>query len=668
MDFLASIEPQNLALSKNPIIVNVDPVNPSTYPLRAALRYLLEVWVPTFFQSSEFERLSTLEASEEPPEPNAFGVTYAGAYYDLAELLHSQLESCPPEFGQATIRVCDTLTGSYYTRALRYDGQTLIDTTLLPSGYVYRGGIGPLDYQDFGQTFFTRHTEGRKFLTYKPDNCLIRTDQPEFLAYLTSFSPVPAELRVRVEVTFQDGSQSTFTALILVGVTGMTVYSIPVGMVALGLNTQPQPVKSYRVWVSSQQDERLSEVRRYRVDRTYVRQVRYILFENSLGAFDTLALTGDGSETLKVVRQYADRFTGYDYLATAREQVVNRVTGERELSVAFGYPTQDADLLREWWQEIYFSEQVLLFTDRRAIPLTPLSDTYVPLDDYEPLVGRSMSFRYTNQERSYSKLPALPPAPARLTGWRGDAPACEINAATGLRTGMKRYGVLVKYYLDNNATVKPYTQKPNSPGTEGYVSPWASADCAAFNTPFLNASQSQLSTRTKATCATGYVGTRWTIEISAGSYGSETSQLDADTRALDALKALDTQANADANAGCVLAAPIPVGIRNDCPGDASGKNGSSYNPIIALLKAGVEIVPNTTYSATVRYAGEALPAGTYNLDIRASYSSPPTLPFRLRIPSKNMVSPVLNDNQTYRFANVPVAWGDADLIILSEPA
>jgi hypothetical protein len=668
MDYLASIEPQNLALSKNPVIINVDPVSPSTHPLRAGLRYLLEVYVPKFFQSSEFELLAILDASEEPPVTYADGITYAGAYYDLAELLHSKLESCPPDFGQATIRVCDTLTGSYYTKALRYDGPMLIDATLLPSGYVFRGGIGPLDYQDFGRTFFTRHTEGRKFLTYKPDSCLIRTDQPEFLAYLTNFSPVPSELRLRVEVTFQDGSHSTFTALSLVGITAMTVYSIPVGMIALGLNAQPKLVQLYRLWVSNQQDERLSEVRSYRVDRTAVRQVRYILFENSLGAFDTLAMTGDGTETLKVVRQYADRFTGYDYLATAREQIINRVTGERELSVAFGYPNQNANQLREWWQEIYFSEQVLLFTDRRAIPLTPLSDTYVPHDDYEPLVGRSMTFRYTNEERSYSKLPALPAAPARLTGWRGDAAACEINAATGLRTGMKRYGVLVKYYPDNNETVKPYTQKANTPGTEGYVAPWVSADCSAASTPFLNLAQSQPSTLTKSNCAAGYVGTRWTIAAAAGSFGSETSLADANARAQAALTALDTQANANAYGSCVLAAPIPIGIRNDCPGDASGLNGGSYNPIIALLKNGMEIIPNTINEPSVRYASETLPAGTYNLDIRASYSSAPLLSFRLRIPSKGLVSPVLNNNQTYRFANVPVAWGDADLILIAEPA
>ena len=668
MDYLASIAPKNLALSKNPIIVNVDPVSPATHPLRAGLRYLLEVWVPTFFQSTEFQVLATLDASEEPPETLSNGIAYAGAYYDLAELLHGQLESSPPEFGQAKIRVCDTLTASYYTRAKRYNGQLLIDSTLLPSGFVFRGGIGPYDFEDFNSNFFTRYTEGRKFLTYKPDNCTIRTDQPEFLSYLTNFSPVPSELRLRVEVTYIDNSQLELTPLTLPGITGMTAYSLPVGMVPLGLNALPKAVKSYRVWVSNQQNERLSEVRSYRVDRSYVRQVRYILFENSLGAFDTLALTGDGSETLKVARQYADRFTGYDYLATAREQVINRVTGERELSVAFGYPTQDASLLREWWQEIYFSEVVLFFTDRRAFPLTPLSDSYVPLDDNETLVGRSMSFRYTNEERSYSRLPALPAATARLTGWRGDAPACEINAATGLRTGLKRYGVLVKYYLDNNQTVKPYTQKPNSPGTEGYVSPWFSADCNAINTPFLNVSLSQPSTLLKSNCATGNVGTRWTIAISAGTYGSETSQIDADTRALTALNAQDTQANADANGSCVLATPIPVGIRNDCPGDSDGKNGGSYNPIIALLKDGAEIIPNTIYYPAVRYSDVALPAGNYNLDIRASFSSSPLLSFRLRIPSKNMVSPVLSNNQTYRFANVPVAWGDADLIILAEPA
>ena len=668
MDYLANFTVVDLALSKNPIILNIDPLSPTEYPTRAGLRYLLDIYLPKYFQASEYQLLTTLEASEEPPVFTADSAIYAGAYFDVADLLHTQLESCPPEHGQQAIMVCDTLTTSYYGQARRFDGETLIDTTQLPSRHVYRGGIAPSHYADFKDTFFSRYTEGRKFLTYKPNFSSIRPNQPEYLTYLTNINPAPSELRLRVTVLFASGVRSTITRITLSGVQGMTAYCIPVGMQALDLLGLGDIVQ-YEVWLSNQHNERLSEIRTYFVDTSYVRNERYILFENSLGAFDTLPIMGDGIETLRVTRELADAFTGYDYLPTARERIINRVTGERELAVAFGYPRHQVHAQKAWWQELLLSEQFYLVTDRTHIPLSPVTDTYLAHSDAEDLIARGMAFRYTNQERSYSQLPIIPDAPARATGWRGDAPACQINASTGLRTGQKRFGVLVKYYLDTGEDVKPYTQKTNNPGTEGYIDSWASDDCDASNTPYLSEAISALSTFTKAGCAPGQVGTRWTITIPANTYGSETSQADANARAQAAWAAQDTQANANLYGSCIAAAPVAIGLQNNCPGDTSGLSGGSYNPIPAVLLNGTSLIPNTTYNPGVtRYADNPLDAGTYNIDVRAIFSAAPTLPYKIRIPSKSLASPTLNGNQTYRFSNVVLSWGDPDLVIIVEPA
>ena len=75
------------------------------------------------------------------------------------------------------------------------------------------------------------------------------------------------------------------------------------------------------------------------------------------------------------------------------------------------------------------------------------------------------------------------------------------------------------------------------------------------------------------------------------------------------------------------------------------------------------MVPNTSSNSTVRYAATGLAAGSYNLDIRVRYSGSPFQAFRLTIASKGLTSEVLSGNQTYRFANVVVNWGDAELLI-----
>ena len=442
MDYLASINHVGLNLSKNPIVVNVDPASPVTYPDRVNLRYFLEVYVPEFSGAGTFQKLTTLEASEIPPTTAAGATSYPGAYFQLEEILHSLLESYVPDFGLAQIALCNTLTSPYYVTAIRKDGNTLIDSTVLPSAYVYRGGVNTKHYADWKESFFTSFVgANRKFLTWKIDNAPIREDQPEYLHFLTNFSPLPTALKLRVQVYYDDYTTATLTALSSSDVQGMGVYMMPVGPTALGLLSLPKVVDRYTVWLSNQDDQRLSEERTYIIDRSPIKQVRYILFQNSLGVFDTLACTGDATESLKVSRQIGERFTGYDYLPGIAETVINRVTGERELSLAFGFPKFNGKAWREYWQEVIFSESAYLVTDRAHIPLRPLTDGYLAQDDNEETIGRGMTYRYTNEERSYSVLPPVVSV-SRPTGWRGEALSCELDASTGLRNGSKRYELL----------------------------------------------------------------------------------------------------------------------------------------------------------------------------------------------------------------------------------
>ncbi|WP_428657616.1 DUF5977 domain-containing protein [Runella sp.] len=666
MDYLANITHQDLQLSKLPIVVNIDAASPVTYPARHDLRYYLEVFVPEFYQGG-FISLTTLEGSEEPSQTLAGITAYPGANFEIQDLLHGLVESCVPAFGLSQITICETMVRPYYTKAIRKNGTVLIDQTLLPSSYVFRGGFSENDYASYKSRFFTSYIgANRRFLTWKPDFATVRPNQPEYLSFLTNFSPTPAELRLRVEITYEDWSVETITAKTLTNVSSMAVYVVPVGPTVLNLqarmNANGKFVSRYKVWLSNENNERLSEERTYLIDNQPYRKVRFILFQNSLGCFDTLDCYGDGTANLKVQRETAEQFRGYEYLPGVSERVINRITGERELTVSVGYGRYNIKDLRDYWQELFFAEQVYLITDREHIPLTLVTDSYLTDDDREKLVGRTLTFRYTNPETSYSRLPVMAAAPVRPTGWRGDAQACELNQSTGLRNGKKRYGLLVKYFIDSGEDVKPRTQKSNIVGTEGYIPSWDSADCAAATTPFKNLLLTQTSIYKRNNCNIGQVGGNWSISIPANTYGSEISQGDADGKAQAAANAQDTQENANLNGTCIIPTPIPIGITNACPT-------ASTQPIFAVIVGSDEIVTNTSYNTpTVRYAAAGLNAGTYNIDIRVAYAASPFVNFRLRIPSKGFDSGVLSGNQTYRIANITVNWGDSDLIIIGEPA
>lgn len=664
MDYLANLTHLDLQLSKLPIVINVDATDPVAYPNRSQLRYYLQVFAPEFYQGS-FELLTTLEASEEPPTTLAGITTLPGANFEIQELLHGLLESTVPPFGIDEITLCQAVVLPFYTKAIRKNGNTLINENLLPSSFVFRGGFEDSYYSSYKDRFFTAYLgANRAFLTWKPNAVMIRPNQPEFLGFLTNFSPSPSELRLRVEITYEDWSSETITAKTLANIAAMAVYNIPVGPTQLNLhnrlNATNKPVIRYTVWVSNENNERLSQERTYLIDRRYTKNVRFFLFQNSLGMWDTLDCYGDGTETLKVQRETAEQFRGYEYLPQVAERVINRVTGEREISVAVGYGRYQNAALRQYWQELFFAEQIFLVTERAYLPLTLVNDTYLADDDREKLVPRTLTFRYTNSERSYSQLPTLAAAPARPTGWRGDAPACELNQSTGLRNGKKRYGLLVQYYTDTGEDVKPRIQKANTAGTEGYIPTWDSADCAASTTTFKNVAISQQSVFKRNNCTAGKVGGKWTITVAANSYGSEVSQADANAKAQSAANALDTQDNANLYGTCITATAIPLGLTNACPDAAT-------NPIFAVLIGSDEPITNTSYNApTVRYAATGLNAGTYNIDIRVAYSSTPFSTFRLRIPSKGFDSGPLSGNQTYRIANITVNWGDPNLIIIGE--
>ncbi|TDB69113.1 DUF5977 domain-containing protein [Arundinibacter roseus] len=656
MDYLANITHQKLVLTRNPVVVSVDPVVLPEGQSRIDLRYFCEVMVQKGFQGSSFELLSRHEASEQPP--TAGSTTSAGAYFEIHTRLDDLLSTEPPEFGSNKVQVCANLTRQYYTRIERYDGDTLLDSEQQTSCWAIKAGVAERDYDTYHDLFFTRHIgDGRRFLTWQPDNKLVRVDQPEWLYFITNFDPTPSELRVRVRCLYDDNSRETYTAGTISNVSFMTVYALPVSMEALGLLNRPKTVIRYEVWLSNEAQEVVSETRSYQVWNEHFETVKYLLYQNGLGGYDTLAFVGNLVESVKVSRSLVSRFVGYDYLPTVAEDLINEVTGERQLSLTLGGRISERQ--RSYLQDLLFSQEFYL-ADGEWIPLMPLFDGYVTENVDEWPIDRTLTFRYANAQSRYSSLPRIAKE-SRPTSWREWTTSCEIGA-NGLRTGRRIVNELVKYYLDSGENVRPLITKANTPNTEGYISPWLTEDCAATTTPYLSTSVEISSTLKRTGCGPGTIGSVWTITLPAGAYGSELSQADADAKALAAAQALDTQAAANSNGSCVPTTPIPLALQNtttDVPG--------VFDPVIALLVNDVEVVPNTDVESSVRYADNGLAAGTYNIDVRISYGGSPFQEFRLSIPSKNLTSAILSGNQTYRFANVVVNWGDAELLVKALP-
>jgi Family of unknown function (DUF5977) len=339
----------------------------------------------------------------------------------------------------------------------------------------------------------------------------------------------------------------------------------------------------YTVHLENELGVRISEKRTYKIDGAYYEHSRYVLFSNSLGGFDTLRATGQSQENLKVVRQMADRYLPFAGSATYSERIINRITGERELTIRTGYLTEAET---KYLQELLFAKECYLQTDREYIPLTLISDGYTAAEDEVYLRGREFVFAYSNKTQNYSRLPIAPALIARNKAWRviGVAASCELNDH-GLYTGMGRYNLLEQYYTDDSTAVVPQTIKKNIPGTEGYIALWASTVCELADTPFVNVRKTKLSSFAKNNClGFNQEGQKLELVVAAGTWGSEISQADADAKALAELESLNTQAYVNANGVCRQLVWIGYGTQINCLTNEFGlRTGVGYYDMVQLI-------------------------------------------------------------------------------------
>ena len=538
-----------LKLAQNPIVVNVDAADPVTIVTRSGLRYFLDLMVPDYYGANTFSLLVEFEGSERPPEAVAGGTIFRGAFFELQDQLDSLLKRTAPTFGQIGISVCDGLITPYYVKYRIENNDVPIVQQSLPVQYAIKAGVAERDFSVYKDNFFTDYIgKSGRFLTWAEDGRRVQSNQPEFLYWLCNCSPLPAGLKLQVEVLGTDAvyPRDIFTAATLASITPMTVYCLAVGPEALGLTTRTGVVTGYKVWLEDGAGNMLTEVRTYRMESEFRRNVRFVLFANSLGGYDTICLTGQGEEAVALTRNISDRYPDYAFNPQYAEQVINSVTGERQLTINTGWLKASG---RAYLQELALTKDAYIATDRAFLPLIPTAESIRSLVDDEGPIGRLLTFKYANPERNFSNLPALKITQAREMAWRPKATACLLDS-NGLRTGRLGVMLLEKYYLDDSSRVVEAPFKANTPGTEGYIAPTPSLSCAT--TPFVSALISRSTSFVRSNCTVGQVGGSATITVPAGKYGSELSQADADAKAEAEYAQNNTQAYTDSNGVCLI--------------------------------------------------------------------------------------------------------------------
>lgn len=537
-----------LQLSRNTLEHVIDPADTSITD-RSGLRYYLELLVPEFTGSSNFERLVKMPGSEKPPLAGNGSSIYEGCFYQINELLDGFLDYQKPAPATADMCILSTLTMPYMAKeSIENNGVLLAGSSKdVASKWLLKAGLSEADFAGWGTAFFTTYlSQSRQFLTWQPDNKLVSPGQEEYLYYLLNLQPTPTTLLRRARLTHQNGLVETLTLGTLTGGQPYQVVCVPVGPTALAL---PDTVARYEVWLSDADLNRISQVRTYQIDRQFRSQQRAILFSNSLGGWDTLRLLGEGSETLTTQRATAERERPAGAPADFAELRVIYIQGARTLTVSTGYFEQQASQYANYLDELLLAKEVYLVDERGHQPLELTTNSLVDVEDNTDLLSRSFTFQFATPQLNHSSLPTAPATATRATGWRSVG-IVHVLDSFGKRTGFGRPLKFQKYYLDDGSTYKPITEKPNQPGDPDYISSLPLPGVEPGSTPFPSQALSKPTTFKRATCGNGQTGDVAIITIPAARYGSEISQAEADGKAETEFNQLNTQAYADQFGTC----------------------------------------------------------------------------------------------------------------------
>ncbi|OUJ71988.1 SprB repeat-containing protein, partial [Hymenobacter crusticola] len=382
--------------SGNPITLSLDAgddyrADPTTKP---DLTFLCEVWLEPVYGSNEFIQIGTV--LEQPADADGRTV------FQVEELLDDYLGWHVPAVGDVYVRLATPLFRRFYLKYAELYGDPPVRaaTQVLTQHMVLRGGLS--SYEHVAQTYQDVYRPAvQPFLTWQPNQKPVALDQPEYLYFLVDSAATSLQLWVRW--FYDDGTNAERNVATHTGLSRYEVHCLPAGYLQLGLNNAEQAdrhIERYQVWVTDSDGVLRSEVRHYLLDRRPVLQRRYLVFANSLGGMDTVAMVGEGQLDVEVTGEEVQRSPVPFPDPLDGDQLVLDRTLRPVLKLGSGV----RDNAREWMavqQELLLSKRVLLLYGTRWVPVTVKAQTSTLKKDNDFLPALDITLQLP-RERFYT--------------------------------------------------------------------------------------------------------------------------------------------------------------------------------------------------------------------------------------------------------------------------
>ncbi len=334
-----------LSLNGNPMKVKVNTDNLLDYSTRRPFYTI----ILNIYDKSDDSLIKSLSA--EPDDDGNVWFDLANAFYDLKPTLFYNFKFS--DFHKDT----NDIRKFYFKLAEGYGIPYIEQSESFTSNdyYVIPGGVSDnilKTYYNDGTSFYYEITNVKNiFLTNQPDRKTVLTEQPEILRYFHNHSS-NRTVDLKSRRLLPNGTTETVT----VESATMSAYSL-YSINAMPSNCRGLEAIEYTLWLEAS-GVVISNELTYILDNFIPDNTRYVYFQNSLGGFDCVALTGKMLNEIEL--QSATFFTPLvNQLRDVLEPGQERALGIRYLTGTVGWKNKEE---MEWLTELLLSEQRLLVT------------------------------------------------------------------------------------------------------------------------------------------------------------------------------------------------------------------------------------------------------------------------------------------------------------------
>jgi len=364
-----------ISLSGNPMVieVNSDNFEDSGDP-RPFYALILDLYI---YQDSSYVYL-TSESIQVDEDGNAS--------FDISELINREISPSHPynDLDETTLLVKDAnaVARIAYKISEGYGIPYVIQTEEIDNAdyYAIPGGFADSLLEEIEEASSDQvdYIETKKmFLTNQHDGKKVALNQFECLRWLNS-SESSASIKLKVKEYLFSEDDEIETTIYSGSLDALSLYSFNV---TPGVAFTPDSdTYKWEIYLTDGSDVLISEVLEYRFTEVPVTNERFILFQNSVGGFDTVRAVGDfisALEGMNSVVYLPEKTTLRNTLTPQQDRSVTRNVFKGKI----GYLT-NAEL--QWLAELFLSEQRFIIINEKAVEIAMLNSDYLNQTDQPP--------------------------------------------------------------------------------------------------------------------------------------------------------------------------------------------------------------------------------------------------------------------------------------------